>query len=243
MRSLLLAAVAVGLTACSASYDSDKGSGAQPSGSGTSRSYAITDFSKVDLRGSDDVDVRVGGQFAVRASGPVKELNALVIDKQGDTLRISRRSGVHVGFTAGRDVKVFVTMPRIAAASITGSGDMSIDHIQGGQFTAATTGSGDLSIAHMVVAGADLSLSGSGGITAAGAATRLGVSSQGSGDVEASGLTASSAKVALAGSGDVAAKVNGPATVSSMGSGDVDLGGGAQCTTSKMGSGEVSCGH
>lgn len=243
MRAFLLATAVLALTACSASHDADTASGAQPSGGGTSRSYAISGFSSVDLRGSDDADVRVGGQFAVRATGPVKELDDLIIDKKGDTLRISRRGGVHVGFTAGRDVKVFVTMPRITSASISGSGDMSIDRVDGGQFAAASSGSGDLSITHLHADAATLSLSGSGEISAAGNVNQLTISSQGSGDVDAGDLTASAAKVALAGSGDVTVKVNGPATVSSMGSGDVDLGSGAQCTTSKTGSGEVHCGH
>src|SRR3546814_16152650 len=66
------------LIACSGQSDatdaaSTASAGGDPvaaQGSGTSRSYDVTGFDQVDLRGSDDIDVRVGPAFAIQATGP-----------------------------------------------------------------------------------------------------------------------------------------------------------------------------
>lgn len=242
MRALMLLA-AIPLVACSFhGGDNDSQPGVPASGQGTSRTYPVADFTGVELKGSDDADVRLGKAFSVRAEGPSDRLDDLKIVKEGDTLKISRRSS-HMGWGGGRDVKVFVTMPAIRAASIAGSGDMTVDRVDGGGFEGSTAGSGALSIGQMQVDQVKLSIAGSGNITAAGAAKQASLSIAGSGDIDAGGLTASQADVSSAGSGDIKATVNGHAKVSMMGSGDVDLGGGATCEVSKMGSGEVTCGH
>ncbi|MDQ2893677.1 MAG: DUF2807 domain-containing protein [Pseudomonadota bacterium] len=232
-------AMLAGLTACSMSWNDDKGAGVAGTGSGTARSYAVTDFTGVELRGSDDVDVRVGAGFSVRAEGPEKELEQLRIARDGDTLKVGRKSGMRWG-EHGK-VKVYVTLPRLAAADVAGSGDMAIDRVEGANFAGTVAGSGDLGVAAMVVDAAKLSIAGSGDLSAAGTAKALTVDIAGSGNLAARGLTAQQAKVSIAGSGSATAVVNGPATVSIVGSGDVDLGTGATCSVSKVGSGSVRC--
>jgi hypothetical protein len=242
MRSLMLLA-AIPLVACSFhSGDNDSQPGVPASGQGTSRTYQVADFTAVSLKGADDADIRVGPAFSVRAEGPSDELDDLKIARDGDTLKISRKSD-HASWGGGRDVKVFVTMPAIAAASIAGSGDMTIDRVEGGAFTGSTAGSGDLSVSALKVDRLDLSIAGSGDISAAGTAGQASLSIAGSGNIEAGGLTANGASVTTAGSGDIKAAVNGEAKVRMMGSGDVDLGGGATCSVTKMGAGTVTCGH
>lgn len=228
------------LAACSAG-NAETGEAVEPRGTGPSRDYDVSGFTSVSLRGSDDVDVRVGPDFSVRAQGPAAELDRLEIVREGDTLAI-RRSGSRLGWGGSEAVKVFVTMPRIAAAAVAGSGDMLVDRVEGARFSAAVAGSGNLSVTAMRVGEAALSLSGSGDLVAAGAARRLNVKLAGSGDVDAREVTAAAATVALAGSGDIRATVDGPATVSLGGSGDIELGGNARCTVSKSGTGDVRCG-
>jgi hypothetical protein len=244
MRKFILLAI-LPLAACTAGHhhDANDASGAPASGGGTSRSYAVADFTGVDLSGSDDADVRVGGAFAVRAQGPSDMLDQMQIEKQGDTLVITRKPGSHFNWGGGRNVKVFVTMPSIAAATVSGSGDLSVDNVSGGAFKGAASGSGDLSITHLAVDSADLSITGSGDLTAAGTAKQASLSVMGSGELDAGDLTASGATVSATGSGDIKARVNGHATGSVTGSGDVDLGSGATCDISKTGSGDVTCGH
>lgn len=238
MRSLSFL-TAVALAGCSNSSDAIAAPGA-----GATRTFAITDFSAVALRGSDDVDVRVGTGFSVRAEGQGADLDKLEIVRDGDTLKVGRKKNL-AGFSwsgGRRGVKVFVTMPRIVTAQIAGSGNLAIDRADGQRFTADAAGSGNLSIATMNVTDARLKVAGSGNIDARGRVERLAVDLAGSGNVQARGVKAGSATVSLAGSGDVRADVAGPARVSLVGSGNVDLGPQARCSISKTGSGEVHCG-
>ncbi len=241
MRFLMILA-ALPLVACGAiANGTTKGEPAQPSGTGTARSFQVAGFNKVELAGADDVDVRVGQTFSVRAEGPAEELDKLDIRRDGSTLWVGRKKQKGWTMSRGKGVKVFVTMPAIEAASLAGSGNMSVDTARAKQFEASLAGSGDLRLGRVEAEAIDVDLAGSGNVRAAGQTGRLAVSIAGSGNVEASGLKAADAKISIAGSGNVAAEVNGSAKVSVMGSGDVTLTGGARCDSSKMGSGDIRC--
>ncbi len=238
MRRIFLLAL-VPLAACSGAARSEL---TPDNGPKSSRTFAIDQFTAVDAAGPDDVDVRVGPAFSVRAEGSQKELDKLEITKEGDSLKISRKHSS--GFSWGgssRNVIIHVTMPRIAAASTTGSGDMTVDRVEGDGFSASATGSGDLSVTGLNVQSAILSLTGSGDMKLAGTARTGNFSVAGSGDIKARQFKTSSASVSVMGSGSVSAAVAGAASVNLMGSGDVTLTGGAKCTTSKAGSGDVNC--
>lgn len=226
------------LIACSPG-NAESGDAVEARGSGPSRTFDVADFTGVELRGADDVDVRVGPAFSVRAQGPSDELDKLDIRRDGETLKVGRKRS---SWGRSEGVKVFVTMPRIASAAVAGSGDMAVDRIEGRRFNGAVAGSGNLSLGTVGVDEAELSIAGSGDLTGAGRARRLEMNIAGSGDIDARGLTAAEAAVSIAGSGNARARVNGPAQVNIVGSGDAELGPGARCTTSKMGSGEARCG-
>lgn len=242
MRSVVIVMLA-GLAACSFNGSGDaEGPGVAGSGSGSSRTYAIADFSAVELSGADDVDVRVGGGFSVRAEGPAAELDKLRIVKDGSTLRVGRQRKNGMSWSKGSKAKIYVTLPRLAGAAVAGSGTMTVDRVEGTRFAGDIAGSGSLAIAAIAVDQADFSIAGSGDASATGSARGLKVDIAGSGSLEAGGLKATQAAVSIAGSGGVRARVDGAASVNMMGSGDVDLGSNAKCTVSKMGSGSVRCG-
>lgn len=243
MRILLIAAMALPLGACHASWEKDgKGHRVEESGPATARTYAATGFTAVDLRGSDDVDIKIGEAFSVRAEGGSKILDKLDIRVDGTTLRVARKDSDNWSWhDGGGGVKVSITMPRLTAASVAGSGDLTADRAEG-DFSGDVAGSGNLKVGEIKGGAVKLDIAGSGNITVAGTATSLHADTAGSGDIDAKGLTATSAKVSIAGSGNVRGTVNGEADVSIMGSGDVDLGGGAKCRVSSMGSGDAHCG-
>lgn len=237
---LALAMLAIPAAACS--FDSGgAGQDIPPQGSGDVRSYAARDFSIVDLSGSDSVDVRVGGGFSVRAEGPARDLDQLRIARDGDTLRIGLKTGMHWG--SHRGVRVLVTVPRLTGVGVGGSGRMTVDRVEGPRFRAGLAGSGDLVIGAMRVGDADLGIAGSGSLTASGMVDTLRVGVTGSGNLRGGNLHAKSAKVGITGSGSVTARVDGPAKVGLTGSGNADLGPNSVCTVGKTGSGSVRCGR
>lgn len=238
MRRLIFVA-ALPLAACG--HSSADTPGVPGSGSGPARSFAVADFTGVEVTGSDDVDVSTGTGFSVRAEGDPGELDKLRVVREGTMLEVGRKPGFSFG--TARKTKVLVTMPQIGDARVTGSGDIAIDHVDGDRFSGATSGSGDLSVRALRVGALDLSIAGSGDMAMSGQARSLKAEVSGSGNIDARHLKVSDATVEVAGSGNVSAAVAGSAKVSLDGSGDVDLGDTARCQISKTGSGSVRCGR
>ena len=235
MRVAAFTALLLPLAACD-----HAGAGVVGTGSGPARQFAVADFTAVAATGPDDVDVRTGAGFSVRAEGDPAVLDHLRIVRKGDTLEIGRQPGWHPG--ASDPTKVFVTMPRITEADVTGSGNLIVDKVTGGGFKGNAAGSGDLTVHAIAVDSLGLSVAGSGDMAMTGHARSLDVSVAGSGGVDGAGFAARTASVNIVGSGSVRARVDGAATVAMMGSGSVDLGGKARCSVTKMGSGSVTCG-
>ena len=227
------------LAACGGWFGDNDVPGVDGTGGGNERRYAVADFASIDQRGPDDVDVRVGTGFSVRAEGDPEVLERVKIAKDGDRLLITREGSV-INWGSG-SARVYVTMPRIEGASIAGAGDITVDRIEGEGFDGSIAGSGSLTLGRAAVTRLSLSIAGSGDAKVAGQSDALAVKIAGSGDVDAAQLRATSADVSIAGAGSVRAVVNGPAKVVIMGAGDVDLGLDANCEVSKMGAGEVRC--
>lgn len=241
MRVFAILAAALPLIACNAASQDNDAPGIAGSGSGNARSYQVADFSSVQLRGSDDVEVKVGSAFSVRAEGDPEVLEYLKIEKDGETLKIGRRN--RSGFNWGdKSAKIFVTMPKIVGGAVAGSGDMTIDRAEGASFSANSAGSGSIAVAALAADAVQFNIAGSGDIAAAGTAKSVKANIAGSGNIDAGALKATDANISIAGSGNAKLDVNGAAKVSIVGSGDVDVGPNATCKVSKMGSGEVTCG-
>ena len=141
--------------------------------------------------------------FSVRAEGPRSDSTSS--DRAGRRYA-ARRTGKPRSAGAAmhdRRVKVYVTMPRMAAATIAGSGDMTSIASRARHSTAARAGSGDLSIATLSVAEAKLSIAGSGNMQPTRARSSNWRSRfAGSGDLDGTlACKRSGAKVSIAGLG------------------------------------------
>lgn len=221
----------------------DRGPGIVPARQGDALIYDARDFTGVGMGFAGTVAVRTGGGFAVRATGPAAALANLRVARQGNALDITHRyRDRRVDQALERQVRFDITMPRIAAANLGGSGRLTVDRAAGAAFEGAVGGSGTMQIGEMKVERAHFSIGGSGNLAAAGTAGSAEVNIGGSGNVAAPNLRASSAAVSTAGSGSVRMMVDGRATVSMVGSGAVDLGPRAKCSVTRVGSGRVRCG-
>ncbi len=239
MRTLGLLAAAAFVTACHAAGS------AEEAGPVVQRDFPVAGtFDRIALAGSPDVVVTVGGQPSVRAEGEAEMLDRLEIVNENGQLRIGLKHSAGSWFNWGshRGITVHVTLPALAGASITGSGNMRVDRVQGPAFAGAVTGSGDLSIAALTAEQASFTITGSGDITAAGRAHQATGSVNGSGDLRLAQLETAAATLAVAGSGNIGIRATETAAVELRGSGDVTVAGPARCTISKSGSGDVRCG-
>ncbi|WP_162233527.1 MULTISPECIES: GIN domain-containing protein [unclassified Sphingomonas] len=223
----------LGLTACG-------GDSAVPDAATDEQLAILRDFDTVALDSRDSVEVRRGEGFAVRVEGPAERRAGLILRRDGHILRISRSEG---GLWAvDRDAaRIVVTMPVIAAATLSGSGDITIDQA-GDPFTGTLGGSGDMTIGQLQGGRTTLTVAGTGTIAAAGSVRSLTLTIVGSGDIDVRQVQAADAAVSITGSGDIKAAIDGPARVSLTGSGSAMLGRGARCTVNRVGTGEAHCG-
>jgi len=214
--------------------------GAQMAGE---QGYSVTDFQSVTAVGPNAVVISVGAAPSVRASGGQEALDLYeVVVEDGEFKIQPKDENSWVGHRPRLEPGTYyVTVPRLSGATLTGSGDMSVDRVDGGKFSATVPGSGTLDIGALAVDDARFTIAGSGDLTARGAARTSHISIAGSGDAQARGVASDAASISIAGSGDAALTVNGNADVSIVGSGDVDIGGSASCAVSRMGSGKVRC--
>lgn len=205
-----------------------------------SRRFDSSGFRRIDLRGADNVVVRVGRAFSVTATGPAAVVKTLTAEVRGDTLRLGHAGN---GWNGGRNgvATIMVTLPALTGASVSGSGDMTIAPFRASGFSGAVAGSGDLRLVRIEADSIDLSIAGSGDLIAVGRAQRASLSIAGSGDLDAGALESATLIASVAGSGDVIARASGSANTSIVGSGNITVRGTARCMVSKIGSGAVRC--
>lgn len=218
--------------------------GAEPSGATISRSYEVAGFDAVSVIGPHRVEVTVGPAWSVRADGPARTLEDTVVEVEDGRLQIHpAEDGRRKRRARAYEPATFhITLPRISAAALAGSGDMRIDRVEGDAFTASVAGSGALDVAALQVDDARFSMAGSGELLARGRARHSRLSIAGSGNIRARDVTSDTARVSIAGSGDAALTVEGDAHVSIVGSGDAEIAGTARCHVSRLGSGNAHCG-
>jgi hypothetical protein len=203
--------------------------------------YDVAEFEEISTVGPQDVVITRGDTYSVRSEGSPEALGQLEVVVDDGELTIRPKDQFRVNWPTLSSATFYVTVPRLERVSQAGSGDVSVDRIEGDEFEGTIAGRGKLTIADMQVDEADFRIGGSGNVVAAGTAREASVSIGGSGRVQAGGLRSETATVSVFGSGDVALTVEDEAQVSIAGSGDVDISGPARCSVSRMGSGNVRC--
>jgi hypothetical protein len=219
------------------------GANAEGSGRTVSRNYQVGNFQQIEVAGSYDVEVKTGANVSVSARGGQNLLDHTVVEVSGGKLLIHpEKTRGFINFGHHGHATFTVTVPQLTGANIAGSGDMTIDHVQGEGFEGQIAGSGSLKLASLDVQQLKLSIAGSGDVKGgSGKAKSAEYQIAGSGDIDAGSVQAQDAKMSIAGSGGIKAHAVGTADISIMGSGDVDVSGGAKCQISKAGSGTARC--
>jgi len=233
MRPLIAALIALPLAAATLPADA------------ATRNIPVPGFSRLRVDAPFIVRVHTGPAASVKASGPPNRLDRLVVESRGDTLVVStERNWSWRGISWGKADTVYVdiTVPMLVAVELAGSGDLSVDRIRTGSFSAIVTGSGGLDVALLDTARFNAKLSGSGDLSVAGKTGRAELSVTGSGDLRAADLTVGLLGASVLGSGDIAVGTTREARANVTGSGDIRIAGRPICKTSKMGSGDIRCG-
>ncbi|WGL17386.1 DUF2807 domain-containing protein [Microbulbifer bruguierae] len=196
---------------------------AQPS----SKSFDVAGFTAIAVKGGSNLRVVQGPEFSVSARGEEKDLVHARAELDGDTLELSveanRKSlfGV-VTISNEPDVEFSVTLPRISAIRVTGSGDATAETLESEALDLRVTGSGLIRVEKVAAENLSTGVTGSGDlILTTVLAVRGAANITGSGDIRMDNFIGEDFSAQIKGSGDMAiggkvANLN----VNVMGSGD-----------------------
>lgn len=168
-------------------------------GSGTTAAVirSLPRFTKIELRSAERLKVTRGDVVSVKISGDDNLLELIGTDVRGETLIIEPRSS----YRTRKSIVVEVTMPKLGALTMAGSGDAVIEAIDPNSFK--------------------LDIDGSGNVVATGTVDALEVEINGSGNADLPGVSAKRVEAEVNGSGNISVGVVEALDAEINGSGDI----------------------
>ena len=221
----LVALVALTMTSCMSVNFGDNGADKTPTQVPASNQVtAMQSFDEVDIAGAFKVVYEQGAEHSVRIEATEQELKEMTVYVKDGELRI--RKAVKKPTVSFKNVKVYVTSPKLTKIELAGSGlfaasnaigtndDLDVEIAGSGQVLLTEVsslntdleiaGSGNIEIGHLQTNEVNAEIAGSGNINlGALACNELDVEIAGSGDVNCDRIDATKAHVEIAGSGDV----------------------------------------
>ncbi|MHB1204134.1 MAG: GIN domain-containing protein [Rhodospirillaceae bacterium] len=174
-------------------------------------------FHAVSFSSSGDVDINVGKAQSVSIEANADLLARVTTEVRDGTLYIGRRND-NDDRVSGR-LAVHISMPRLDAMKLSGSGAITLDGLTGG-----TTSVG---------------ISGSGNVHAKGHLDKLALTVSGSGNADLPDLTVEDASVKISGSGNIKVKATNTLEAQISGSGNVRYYGSPRVESRVSGSGSI----
>lgn len=207
------------------------------SGSPGSRNVAARGIHVVSLSVPGTLVIEVGREAPLRIEGDDNIVDALIVARDGDELRI--RAPRRTSLRPNRPLRLYLGVASLDGVSVAGSGQIEAEGIRAGSFEASVAGSGSIVLGDLDANSVEVSVAGSGDVVIDGQADELEISIAGSGNAHLDGLAVNDADVSIAGSGNVFVNVNESLSASIVGSGDVRYIGEPHINRSIMGSGDV----
>lgn len=217
VAAALILGVIVGLVAARGDWSS--GSGVQGSGVPASQARATAAFSGLDLAGSNNVTVTVGGPRSVVVHADSNLLSYVTTKVVAGTLVI----GDSGSYTTRTPMSVDVSVPSLSALNLSGDGQITVTGISAPRLTVHVSGSGLLS--------------------ASGTVSRLDVVLSGAGHAQLGQLTARDVHAAVTGSGLIQVTATTSLHAEVPGTGAITYSGNpSQVTSSVTGTGAITRG-
>ena len=221
----LVALVALTMTSCMSVNFGDNGADKTPTQvPAINQVTAMQPFDEVDITGAFKVVYEEGTEHSVRVEASEQELKEMTVYVKDGELRI--RKAVKKPTVSFKNVKIYVTSPKLKRIELAGSGlfaasnaigtndDLDVEIAGSGQILLTSVsnlntdieiaGSGNIEIGHLQTNEVNAEIAGSGNINLGNlVCSEMDVEIAGSGDVNCDHIDAKKAHVEIAGSGDV----------------------------------------
>lgn len=208
------------------------------------RRYALSDFDKIQVIGSQRVIVTTARATQVQANGPREAIDALSVEVQDRVLTIQTINNATSAkpVTVSGSATVLITLPLLSEVRLRGAATINIAEMRGLEASISLIGSGTITVARIGVDRLSARLSGSGALTLTGKSKSVIANIKGSGNLMAGSLIAADLKLTAASSGQIVAAAQRSANVVSNGAGNIEIVGKPSCTIQNSGAGTITCG-
>ncbi len=200
------------------------------------RDLDLPAFDAIRLSMSANVYISQGPAQSVRIEAQQNIIDNIIKEVEGSTWRIRPDRMV----TRHEGVRIYITVPRLTEASVSGSGDITGETAFSGvdRFYSGISGSGNVKL-DLQAGEIDVKVSGSGNVSLEGSANSLLIKISGSGHVNADDLMAKTCNIQVSGSGRSSVNVSEELDVKISGSGDVAYKGRPRLRSNISGSGDL----
>lgn len=203
------------------------------------RDYSNSGFDGIQASSGINV-VLSQGPFAVRAEAPEGNLDRIIVEQDGNELKVSRKSEFTWFGSNGRYV-VNVTAPAIRSISASGGADIESAALQAESLSLSASGGGDLDLTGLKVTNLNGSASGGGDISASGVCVAATLSASGGGDFDGRDMDCTNVTASASGGGDIVVRARAVANGQANSGGDVRfIGSPATFTEDESSGGDVS---
>jgi hypothetical protein len=210
------------------------------------RVFSVGSFERVRIDGPFEVGIVTGGSPGAKAAGDRQLIERIAIAVNGTTLTVRLGSGGWgEAFRKANAAPPVITLstPRLFALAISADARASVNRMASQRVEVSVTGSGSMTIDHVEADQFSASLLGTGALTAGGRANRARLLTDGAGTIDTAAMVVKDLTVLLGGPGETRATARNTAQVTSTGLGKVTVGGTATCTVRAPAGGPVSCGR
>jgi hypothetical protein len=190
------------------------------SGNLVTQEEAISDFDKVDISQSFDVDVTQGEGFSVVVRVDDNLVEHLQVEKQGSTLRIGLKENRSYSIS-NATLQAEVTMPELTGLEVSGASDANITGFKSAEdlildASGSSTIEGDIEAGDVTV-----DLSGSSEATLSGSGQDLNIDVSGSSDLDLSDFPVADVNIDASGSSTATVNASGRLDVDASGASNV----------------------
>jgi hypothetical protein len=229
---LLIAIIAIGITACNNWFNCLNGNGKL-----RSEYRVVAEFYGVENKTPYSVKITHDTVYSVRVDADENLLEKVNTSVRGDNLVIEIDNDPCIN--PDKDILVDIHMPGLNNIELTGSGSIDSYDLQSSLLDVTNTGSGDIEIRNLTADDINFVVTGAGSISAYGKVAKANYLLSGAGQINANELEAGKCYVTNSGSGDIFCHVLTELTITLTGSGDVIYSGSPALTKTDTGSGEI----
>lgn len=211
--------------------------------SADTRSFGITSFDAIEVRGDTIVELLPGHRISARAEGSREAIETLTLETEGRTLVIRQALEGRYGPRRAEDgpARLTLTGQNVSGVVLRGSGQVRARGLRGPRVTVRLDGPGRIEAEVPAGVAVVTRASGSGSIRLSGRAQSLQAVVAGSAAVEADQLVVRDLEVRAGGTGSSSFAASGRATIAALGEANVTVAGRPRCAVTNGGAGTVVC--